>query len=83
MSYDGIAVRLRGVPLGTAAVPAAVYPTAPDPRKLQLAGAVADGVLLNWSTAAHIAESRRRIGEAATSTGRDPATVAVAMYVRV
>jgi 5,10-methylenetetrahydromethanopterin reductase len=83
VSYDGIAVRLHDATLGTAAVPVQVYLAALGPQMLQLAGVVADGVLINWSTAAHIAESRRRIAEAAVSAGRDPATVAVGMYIRV
>lgn len=51
------------------------------PRMLELAGRVADVVLLNWAGPFRVAESRERIDAAAASAGR--AAPRVAAYVRV
>jgi alkanesulfonate monooxygenase SsuD/methylene tetrahydromethanopterin reductase-like flavin-dependent oxidoreductase (luciferase family) len=51
------------------------------PRLCRLAGAVADGVLLNWMLPDHMSEARRSVQEGAAEGGR-PAPV-VASYVRV
>lgn len=53
------------------------------PRMLDLAARAADGVLLNWTTAAHAAVLRRQFAEAAADAGRDPSELLVAGYVRV
>jgi alkanesulfonate monooxygenase SsuD/methylene tetrahydromethanopterin reductase-like flavin-dependent oxidoreductase (luciferase family) len=49
---------------------------------MRLAGEVADGVLLNWCPAERVAFARDRIAEGAEAAGRDPAEVAVGVYVR-
>lgn len=59
------------------------YLAALGPRMLELAGQRADGVLLNWAGAAEVARAGAVVREAAASSGRDPATVEVATYVRV
>jgi alkanesulfonate monooxygenase SsuD/methylene tetrahydromethanopterin reductase-like flavin-dependent oxidoreductase (luciferase family) len=51
-------------------------------RMIALAGAVADGVLLNWCTPERVAEARRIVARSAAAAGRDPAAVTVAVYVR-
>jgi 5,10-methylenetetrahydromethanopterin reductase len=51
-------------------------------RMIALAGAVADGVILNWCTPERVAEARRIVDDAATAAGRDPSAVTIAVYVR-
>ena len=51
------------------------------PRLCRLAGAVADGVLLNWMLPDHVTEARRWVQEGADDAGR--AAPIVASYVRV
>ncbi len=51
-------------------------------RMIRLAGAVADGVILNWCTPARVTEAVRLVAEGAGEAGRDPAAVTVAVYVR-
>ncbi len=53
------------------------------PRMLELAGTMADGVLLNWSCPQAMADAGARVRAAAATAGRDPADVEVAAYVRV
>jgi len=59
------------------------YLAAMGPRMLALAGAAADGVLLNWAGAAEVARAGAVVREAARGAGRDPGSVEVATYVRV
>lgn len=63
--------------------PAPIYLAALGPVMMQLSGAVADGVILNWVTPEAISSSRLRIKEGARLVGRDIATIQVAAYVRV
>jgi alkanesulfonate monooxygenase SsuD/methylene tetrahydromethanopterin reductase-like flavin-dependent oxidoreductase (luciferase family) len=51
------------------------------PRLCRLAGAVADGVLLNWMLPDHVPEARRSVHEGADEGGHAPPVVA--SYVRV
>jgi alkanesulfonate monooxygenase SsuD/methylene tetrahydromethanopterin reductase-like flavin-dependent oxidoreductase (luciferase family) len=51
------------------------------PRLCRLAGAVADGVHLNWMLPDHVPEARRSVQEGADEGGRAPPVVA--SYVRV
>ncbi len=53
------------------------------PAMLELAGEIADGVLLNWTAAGRLAESVERVREGAAKAGRDPSEIAIAGYVRV
>jgi alkanesulfonate monooxygenase SsuD/methylene tetrahydromethanopterin reductase-like flavin-dependent oxidoreductase (luciferase family) len=50
---------------------------------LSLAGAAADGALLNWCTPEQIAWSRERVAAGARRAGRDPAAVQVVEYIRI
>ena len=52
------------------------------PRAMRLAGEIADGVLLNWCPPERVTFARDRVAEGAASSGRDPADVVVAVYVR-
>jgi probable F420-dependent oxidoreductase len=59
------------------------YLGAMGPRMLDLAGTDADGVLLNWCSAAEVGRSAGRVRAAATAAGRAAEEVEVATYVRV
>jgi alkanesulfonate monooxygenase SsuD/methylene tetrahydromethanopterin reductase-like flavin-dependent oxidoreductase (luciferase family) len=43
---------------------------------------VADGVLLNWATPERVRRAAALVAESAARTGRDPASVTIAVYVR-
>jgi 5,10-methylenetetrahydromethanopterin reductase len=74
----------RTASLGLADLPPApVYLAALGPQMLRLAGAIADGALLNWATPERIAASRAQINTGALQAGRDPGTVPMTMYIRV
>jgi alkanesulfonate monooxygenase SsuD/methylene tetrahydromethanopterin reductase-like flavin-dependent oxidoreductase (luciferase family) len=62
--------------------PVPVWVSALGPRAMRLAGEIADGVILNWCTPDRIAFARARIAEGAEAAGRDPAEVAISVYVR-
>jgi alkanesulfonate monooxygenase SsuD/methylene tetrahydromethanopterin reductase-like flavin-dependent oxidoreductase (luciferase family) len=62
--------------------PVPIWIAALGPRAVDLAGRVADGVLLNWCTPERVARAREQVGEAAERVGRDPSAVIVAAYVR-
>ena len=62
--------------------PVPVWVSALGPRAMRLAGEIADGVILNWCTPDRIAFARARIAEGAEAARRDPAEVAISVYVR-
>jgi 5,10-methylenetetrahydromethanopterin reductase len=59
-----------------------VWISAMGPKAFELAGRVADGVLLNWCTPKRVAFARAAVAEGARSAGRDPREITVAVYVR-
>lgn len=65
--------------------PATIHLAAMGPRMLDLAGEVADGVLLNWSTPEEIGRAAAAVRGAATRAerGRTQTEVDIAAYVRV
>jgi alkanesulfonate monooxygenase SsuD/methylene tetrahydromethanopterin reductase-like flavin-dependent oxidoreductase (luciferase family) len=62
--------------------PVPVWVSALGPRAMRLAGEIADGVILNWCPPERVPFARARIAEGAESSGRDPASITVAVYVR-
>jgi len=60
-----------------------VYIAALGPRMCRLAGEIADGVILNWATPAYAAAAVAHVHAGAASAGRDPASIEIAMYLRV
>ena len=62
--------------------PPAIWIAALGPKAVQVAGEVADGVVLNWCTPARVEEAASRVAEAAEAVDRDPAAITVAVYVR-
>jgi alkanesulfonate monooxygenase SsuD/methylene tetrahydromethanopterin reductase-like flavin-dependent oxidoreductase (luciferase family) len=78
VDIDGRPVRLSAPPQA----PPPIWMAALGPRAVAIAGAVADGVLLNWCTPERVARARTQLAEAARAAGRDPGSVTVAAYVR-
>jgi alkanesulfonate monooxygenase SsuD/methylene tetrahydromethanopterin reductase-like flavin-dependent oxidoreductase (luciferase family) len=70
------------VALGLRPTPPPLWIAALGPRTMRLAGALADGVLLNWCPPERVAFARARVAEGAAGAGRDPAGVTIAVYVR-
>jgi alkanesulfonate monooxygenase SsuD/methylene tetrahydromethanopterin reductase-like flavin-dependent oxidoreductase (luciferase family) len=75
---DGTAVRME-LPVPSAPE---IWIAALGPRATQLAGEVADGVLLNWCTPARVASAIEQVADGAARAERDPRDVTVAVYVR-
>ena len=84
VNYEGEAVTLKGGRLAIRPAPETpTYLGALGPEMLRLAGEMADGACLNWCDASQISWSRERIAEGAARSGRDPAEIKVAEYIRV
>ena len=83
VDHEGTAVTLHGIRIGVRSPRVPLYLGALGPQMLRLAGEAADGAALNWCTPEQIAWSRERIAEGARRTGRDPAEVRVAEYIRI
>jgi alkanesulfonate monooxygenase SsuD/methylene tetrahydromethanopterin reductase-like flavin-dependent oxidoreductase (luciferase family) len=83
LSGERVLLEGREVELGLVpADPVPIWIAALGPRAMELAGEVADGVLLNWCPPERVGTARRLLAEAAERGGRDPAEVTVALYVR-
>ena len=78
VDLDGSSMRLS-LRVGS---PPPIWMSALGPRAVRMAGEVADGVLLNWCTPDRVADAVTQVREGAESAGRDPAAIAVAVYVR-
>ncbi len=59
-----------------------IWIAALGPKATRLAGAIADGVILNWCTPARVAAAATQVAEGADAAGRDPSAVTIAVYVR-
>ncbi|HEU4440164.1 MAG TPA: LLM class flavin-dependent oxidoreductase, partial [Methylomirabilota bacterium] len=84
VNFDGQFYRLQNFRL---AIPAPsplprVYLAALGPRMCELAGELADGVLLNWIPPSAMAASLRSVEAGAKRAGRSLAALDVAVYVR-
>jgi 5,10-methylenetetrahydromethanopterin reductase len=81
--YDGAVFRTGAVPLDSPPVRPAlpVYLAALGPRMLELAGRIADGVILNLMSPAQAGQAAGIVRAAAQAAGRDPAEVEVACVV--
>ena len=85
MLLDGGTVEGERGPQGLSLAPGPPVPiwvSALGPKAMRLAGEIADGVILNWCPPERVAFARARIEEGAEVSGRDPAGIAVAVYVR-
>ena len=84
VNFDGKFYRLKNFRL---AIPAAspaprIYLAALGPRMCELAGEVADGVLLNWLPPSAMAASVANVEAGAKRAGRSLSDIDVAVYVR-
>jgi alkanesulfonate monooxygenase SsuD/methylene tetrahydromethanopterin reductase-like flavin-dependent oxidoreductase (luciferase family) len=83
VTHHGKAVTLEGLRMVGKPLPVPLYISALGPQLLRLAGELADGVCLNWTTPAQRQWCRDRIAEGAARSGKDPAGVVVMEYIRV
>ena len=60
-----------------------IYIAALGPQMLELAGEMADGVLMNWTAESFVAQSAEHVKRGAERAGRDPSEIDIAGYVRV
>jgi len=81
--YDGRVFRTGVVPLDCPPVRVnlPIYLAALGPRMLELAGRVADGVILNLVTPAQAGEAAQTVRVSAEAAGKDPASVEVVCVV--
>ena len=59
-----------------------IYIAALGPRMLEMAGEMADGVLLSWTGPSSLKSAIQKVHQAAAKAGRDPSQVKIAGYVR-
>jgi len=85
VNHRGKAITVSGSSLGDARPQKEVliYIAALGPRMLQLAGEVADGVLLSWTAASYLPRAVQLVQDGATKAGRDPSKVVISGYLRV
>jgi 5,10-methylenetetrahydromethanopterin reductase len=82
VDYDGETVRLRGAQLEIEPYRPriAVYLGVTGPKALELAGEIADGVMLNgFLPPAYVRRARERIAAGAGRAGRDPSAIDISM----
>jgi alkanesulfonate monooxygenase SsuD/methylene tetrahydromethanopterin reductase-like flavin-dependent oxidoreductase (luciferase family) len=63
--------------------PPPIYIAALGPQMLELAGEMADGVLLNWTASGYLEQAVEHVHAGARRAGRDPSEIDIAGYVRV
>ena len=85
VAHEGRHFNIASASLGGAAprerVP--IYIAALGPQMLELAGEMADGVLMNWTAESFIREAVQHVKRGAEKAGRDPSEIDIAGYVRV
>jgi 5,10-methylenetetrahydromethanopterin reductase len=85
VTYQGRTFKVSNATLGAAApagkVP--IYIAALGPQMLEMAGELADGVLLNWTAAGYLEQAIEHVRSGAVKAGRDPGEIDIAGYVRV
>jgi alkanesulfonate monooxygenase SsuD/methylene tetrahydromethanopterin reductase-like flavin-dependent oxidoreductase (luciferase family) len=84
VNFDGKFYRLKNFRLAIPPPDPAprIYLAALGPRMCELAGEVADGVLLNWLPPSAVPVSMRHVEAGARRAGRSAADIDVAVYVR-
>ena len=85
VDFPGKHFKLSGASLGAAAPTAKVpiYIAALGPQMLEMAGELADGVLMNWTSVTFIPQAVAHIKRGADKAGRDMSDIDIAGYVRV
>lgn len=84
VSHQGREISVNGASLGGAVpdVRVPIYIAALGPRMLQLAGEMADGVLLSWTATSYLKQAIALVRDGAEKAGRDPSEVEISGYVR-
>ena len=84
VTYDGKVYKPRDSKLGFNPVrrDLPIYLAALRPQMVEMAGEIADGVLLNWATPKYLEQAMGHLRRGAEKAGRDPSTIDVACYVR-
>lgn len=83
VSYDGEIYRIKHFQFDAPPPqPVPVFLAALRPKMLQLAGAVADGVLMNWASLDYIPEAIGYIRQGAEAAGRSLDEIEIACYLR-
>lgn len=59
-----------------------IFIAALGPQMCQLAGEIADGVLMNWATPSYVQEAIANVRKGAERVGRNPEEVEIACYIR-
>ncbi len=85
VTFKGQVFQVADVSLGAAGPPERVpiYIAALGPRMLELAGEMADGVLLSWAPTGYLPQVTEHVRRGAVKAGRDPSEIDIAGYVRV
>jgi alkanesulfonate monooxygenase SsuD/methylene tetrahydromethanopterin reductase-like flavin-dependent oxidoreductase (luciferase family) len=83
VTYEGPYLSVSGLQITAQPIHVPLYISALGPQMLRLAGELADGVCLNWTTPEHRLWCRDRIAEGAARARRDPAAVTLMEYIRV
>ena len=85
VEHRGRLFGMSGASLGSVLpeTPVPIYIAALGPRMLELAGEMADGVLLSWTGGGRLEQSIERVHAGAARAGRDPSEIDIAGYVRV
>jgi probable F420-dependent oxidoreductase len=84
--FEGQTLRVNGFRLSRVpSAPVPIHIAALRPGMLRLAGAVADGAILNWLSAADVGRSIAVVREAAEAAGRDPSALEISarLFVHV
>lgn len=82
--YEGKVFSIKNGNLGVfQEFPVPIYIAALGPQMLELAGEIADGVLLNWTAMGHIEEALGHLERGAVRAGRRLDDIDVACYIRV
>jgi probable F420-dependent oxidoreductase len=82
VTYNGKFYRPRGFQLSMApAERMPIYLAAVNPQMLQLAGEIADGVLLAWLPARQVADSLAEIAKGAARAGRSLSDIDIGCYI--
>jgi alkanesulfonate monooxygenase SsuD/methylene tetrahydromethanopterin reductase-like flavin-dependent oxidoreductase (luciferase family) len=83
VSYAGEVYTIKHYQLDTPPPqPVPVYVAALRSQMLRLAGAVADGVLMNWATPDHVRQAIEHVRQGAEAAGRSLRDVHIASYLR-
>ncbi|MQF69755.1 LLM class flavin-dependent oxidoreductase [SAR202 cluster bacterium AD-804-J14_MRT_500m] len=84
LAHNGRVFNLSRGSLGySTEFPVPIYIAALGPKMIELAGEIADGVLLNWAVPTYIEKAMERLEAGAIRAGRRVDDIDVACYVRV